>query len=196
MKVKIAITGGIGSGKSMVATILRQKGHSVYSCDEIYKEVICSPSYVERIGKEFPTCVEDGVVNRKTLSNIVFNNPEKLQKLNAISHPLIMETLNAYMDHDENEIVFAEVPLLFENGFEKTFDKVLVVQRDRAQRIQSILARDNLSEREAINRMNTQFGYDTSEGQSYIQKIGAYEIFNNSTVEDLEMKIENFLTQL
>ena len=196
MKVKIAITGGIGSGKSMVAAILRQKGHSVYSCDEIYKEVICSSSYVESVAKEFPTCVENGIVNRKALSDIVFNNPAKLNKLNAIAHPLIMKKLNTYMRHDVHEFVFAEVPLLFENGFEKDFEKVLVVQRDKAQRIQSVLSRDNLSENEALKRMNAQFGYDTLEGRAYIQKIGAYEIFNNSTIEDLEVQIEKFLTQL
>ena len=196
MKAKIAITGGIGSGKSMAAAILRQKGYSVYSCDEIYKEVICSPSYVEKVGKEFPTCIENGRVSRKILSSIVFNDPAKLNKLNAIAHPLIMEKLNAYVEQDVNEIVFAEVPLLFESGLEKDFNKILVVQRDRTQRIQSILLRDGLSKTDAINRMNAQFGYDTIEGQSYIQKIGAYEIFNNSTIESLEIEIDKFLTQI
>ena len=196
MKVKIAITGGIGSGKSMAATILREKSYSVYSCDEIYKQVILSPAYVERIEKEFPACIEKGVVNRKILSNIVFNNPEKLEKLNAIAHPLIMEKLNDLMNHDANEIVFAEVPLLFESGLENKFDKVLVVQRDKTERIKSVLMRDGLSEEEALNRINAQFAYDTIEGQAYIQNIGAYVIYNNSTIEALKAQIDHFLSNL
>ncbi len=196
MKAKIAITGGIGSGKSMAATILREKGYSVYSCDEIYKEVIHSPIYIEKVGNEFPVCIENGVVNRKILSNIVFNNPAKLEKLNAIAHPLIMEKLNNLMNNDANEIIFAEVPLLFESGLEKDFDKILVVQRDKAERVKSVLLRDNLSEKETLDRMNTQFGYDTIEGQAYIQNIGAYVIYNNSTIEALKAQIDHFLSNL
>ena len=82
MKQKIAITGGIGSGKSIVAKILREKGYTVYSCDEIYKEVIISPTYIQQVGKEFPSCIEKGEINRKLLAAIVFNNSQKLNRLN------------------------------------------------------------------------------------------------------------------
>ena len=91
MKKKIAITGGIGSGKSEAIKIIKELGFPVFSCDEIYKEIIFSKEYVQRIEENFPTCVKNGIIDRKELSAIVFANREKRDLLNSLSHPLIME---------------------------------------------------------------------------------------------------------
>ena len=196
MKQKIAITGGIGSGKSIVAKILREKGYTVYSCDEIYKEVIISPTYIQQVGKEFPSCIEKGEINRKLLAAIVFNNSQKLNQLNQIAHPLIMEKLNAYMDNSNDSIVFAEVPLLFECGYEHLFEKILVVQRRKEDRVNAVAARDALSKEDILARMDAQFPYDTEEGENHIKKIHAYQIFNNDTTDCLKAKINEFLNTL
>lgn len=196
MKQKIAITGGIGSGKSIVGKILQEKGFTVYSCDEIYKDVVKTHEYIAQITKTFPSCIANGAIDRKKLALIVFNNPQKLDKLNQITHPLIMEQLNSYIDACKDSIVFAEVPLLFECGYEHTFDKILVVQRIRKNRVAAVVARDALSEQEILARINTQFPYDTQEGQAYIQKIHAHQIFNNNTIESVKLQINDFLATL
>ena len=128
-KIKVAITGGIGSGKSTALSYLKELGYPVFSCDEIYKEVISSKEYIDKIKEFFPEAVTHGCIERKILSEIVFNDPEKRALLNGISHPLIMQKLYEQMDTSENELVFAEVPLLFEGGFENEFDHVIVILR-------------------------------------------------------------------
>ena len=76
MKIKVAVTGGIGSGKSTVLAILKDMGYSVYSCDEIYKNLIRRKDYVAEIEKRFG-CVKDGHIQLDELSEKVFSNPEK-----------------------------------------------------------------------------------------------------------------------
>lgn len=196
MKQKIAITGGIGSGKSLVGKILREKGFAVYSCDEVYKEVILSPNYVEQVSKEFSSCIENGKINRKLLANAVFNDSQKLNKLNEIAHPHIMKKLNEHMNNCKDSIVFAEVPLLFECGYEHMFDKILVVQRTRKNRIAAVASRDFLSEEEILSRINAQFPYDTPKGENYINELNAYQIFNNDTIENLKSQINAFLDEI
>lgn len=196
MKQKIAITGGIGSGKSLVGKILREEGFTVYSCDDINKEVLISPEYVEQVEREFPSCIQGGKINRKLLAAIVFNDSRKLDKLNRIAHPRIMQKLNNYMEEDKASIVFAEVPLLFECGYESAFDKILVVQRTRKARVSAVAARDSLNEEEILSRIDTQFPYDTQEGEKYIKKINAYQIFNNGTIDNLKAQISAFLNTL
>ena len=74
MGKKIAVTGGIGSGKSTVLTLLKNLGYPVFSCDEIYREITESQAYVKEIETLFPSCVENGTINRKALAEIVFND--------------------------------------------------------------------------------------------------------------------------
>ena len=71
---KIAITGGIGSGKSTVARIIKERGFPVFSCDEIYKDVIKSAEYIEKIAQIFPNAVKNNIIDRQTLAKIVFSD--------------------------------------------------------------------------------------------------------------------------
>jgi dephospho-CoA kinase len=114
MGKKIAITGGIGSGKSTVSNILKVKGYPVYSCDEIYAELVNSKIYIDEIKKVFPTAVKQGKIDKKCLAEIIFSDKQERTRLNEIAHPLIMQTLLARMNESDSQIVFAEVPLLLE----------------------------------------------------------------------------------
>ena len=159
-KMKIAICGGIGSGKSTVASVLRELGYPVFSCDEIYTEIINSAQYIEKIAQAFEGVVIDGKIDRAKLAEQVFGDNEKLQKLNAIAHPLIMQSLREQMDNADGVSV-AEVPLLLERGFQDEFDKVIVVVRDKEERIRSVQLRDGENRENIEKRISAQFDYDT-----------------------------------
>ena len=192
MKVRVAVTGGIGSGKSSVLAILREFGYSVFSCDEIYKNLIRSKEYVALIDRRFG-CVEDGRIQTDKLSALVFNNPKKRKELNELAHPLIMQSLLSSMDAAHGDMVFAEVPLLFEGGFEKYFDKILVLMRDKELRVASVVHRDALTEEQILARINAQIDYDCDEMQSKLERIGAYIISNDGDFTSLQNQVDEFL---
>ena len=188
MKKLIAITGGIGSGKSSAAQFLLEMGYPVFSCDEIYREVILSSSYIQKIASLFPECVVDGNIDKKILAKIVFSDEEKLALLNGIAHPLIMDALFKKMQACKEDIVFAEVPLLFEGNYENKFDSVIVIIRDIEMRIRSIMVRDGITKEEALNRIAVQFDYENSNGR--FKNCNAILIENNGTIEELKIKIQ------
>ncbi len=195
-KTKVAITGGIGSGKSKVLQIVAELGYSFFSCDEIYKSVIESPEYIQKIQVEFPACVINEKIDRRKLAEIVFSNEKNREILNSIAHPLIMNALFAQMNASATNVTFAEVPLLFEGNYEKNFDYVIVVQRAKNERIKAIKNRDGLSEAEIGNRMKTQIDYDSENMNSRLQKNNIFIVENNDTIEQLKTKILNILSKI
>lgn len=196
MSKKIAITGGIGSGKSMVLQILREKGYPTFSCDEIYKEVIATPAYIKKIKNRFPSCVENDIINRQKLSQIVFNDKKALQDLNAISHPMIMEKLQYEMSLIEDEICFAEVPLLLEGNYEKDFHETIFVKRNLKDRIQAVMLRDSIDEQNVLDKIKTQFDPDSAEGQKRLNKLNIHILDNNCPKETLINRLENLIKLL
>ena len=188
MKKMIAITGGIGSGKSSVLHYLSEMGYPIFSCDQIYREVIRTPAYIHKISEAFPTCIINNTIDRKRLGEIVFNDTDKLSLLNSIAHPLIMESLFSKMKDCKQEVAFAEVPLLFEGNYEKHFDGVIVVCRNIEERIRSIVQRDKITKDESLQRISSQFDYDNAENR--FKKCNAISIDNNGSVEELQAKIK------
>lgn len=190
MAKKIAITGGIGSGKSTVVSILREWGYTVFSCDEIYADVIKSSAYVARVKEIFPCVVESGSINKKILSDVVFSDSKKREKLSEIAHPMIMERLEKEMNETKAPIVFAEVPLLFECGFEKRFDGILVVNRELNDRIRSIEKRNGLSEADIIKRIAAQFDYRKLISEPIYQQDVIHFLTNDDSLENLKKKLK------
>lgn len=189
MKKKIAITGGIGSGKSAVLHIFEEMGYPTFSCDEIYRDVIQSPSYIQKISEVFPECILEGKIDRKLLAQLVFQNEEKLAILNAIAHPLIMERLSQNMDNCNGDTVFAEVPLLFEGNYENLFDKVFVVLRNKEARIQSVIQRDQISEQSVKNRINSQFDFEDPKNEIRLKNCNVIFIKNQGDLSALKNQI-------
>ncbi|MDE6597362.1 MAG: dephospho-CoA kinase [Clostridia bacterium] len=185
--LKVAITGGIGSGKSVVASIIAEQGYNVVSCDEIYKNLLQDKNFLKVLSAEF-ACVLDGVLDRKKLSKIVFNDAEKLKKLNYLTHPVIMQTALSKMQGDG--INFCEVPLLFEGGYEKLFDKVIVVLRDTAARINSVAVRDNIDVSAVEKRISNQIDYDNYDFTNY------YVLHNNGSIDKLRVDTFQILKNL
>lgn len=159
MPNKIAVTGGIGSGKSAVCRILKERGYPVFSCDEINRTLLSEKSYLDGLCALFPACVKDGKLNKAALSALVFSDKEALKTLNAYAHPRIAERLRRDMEGAE-KTCFAEVPLLFESGMTKRFDGAIVVLRNKEERIRAVVTRDGLTAEQAEARMKQQFDYD------------------------------------
>jgi len=185
---KIAVTGGIGSGKSAFCNILREKGYPVFSCDEIYRDLWQSATYREGLLRLFPDCATHGEIDKKLLSETVFHDRERLQKLNAYAHPKVMEKLFSAMQGEG--LLFAEVPLLFEGGFEELFDGVIAIKRADETRKRAVALRDGLSEEEITARMSNQF-----DPAKYGEK-GCIIIENNGSLSDLSQKAEEAIAKL
>ena len=112
-KLKIAITGGIGSGKSTAIAHIKELGYPVFSSDEIYRDILRSKAYIQKIRSVFPEVVKEVEIDRKALASVVFSNDQAREQLNSIAHPMIMEKLLSEMNSTNSSLVFAEVPLLF-----------------------------------------------------------------------------------
>lgn len=195
MKKKIAITGGIGSGKSTVCKCLSEMGYSIFSCDKIYNELIFEPSYISKIEKAFPNVVVHNQIDKTRLASIIFSSDTAREKLNSIAHPLIMERLHNLMDSVTEDTVFAEVPLLFERGYEQNFDKIIVVMRNLEQRIQATSLRDNITASQAMAKIQAQYDYAKDEKQ-LLKNVNVHILDNNGNLSSLKNQLLNILENI
>lgn len=161
---KVAITGGIGSGKSTVSSILREMGYVVFDCDEISRQVACSVEVLEKIKKEFGSkFVVGNQLQRKKLAEFVFADAQRTKRLNEIMHPPVISELKRRLEECGEKIVFAEVPLLFETGMDKMFDNIWIVVADENERINRVQKRDSLDEKSIKDRIKNQTDYEKSQ---------------------------------
>ena len=195
MVKKIAITGGIGSGKSAVLKILNEEGFPTFSCDEIYKEILFDKEYIRLISLTFPTAVKNDNIDKKVLAEIVFSDKNKREELDSIAHPMIMKKLFEKISQIDNGIVFVEVPLLFECGYTNMFDGVIVVQRSSEERIQSVMKRDGLDEGSVLARMNAQFDYSIFD-ENYNADKNIRILYNDQSIEKLKENIKNIIIKI
>ena len=187
---KIAVTGGIGSGKSTVMKIIAGKGYHIFSCDEIYSQLTSDSDFLNILRHSFGDILNsDGTLDRKKLSEIVFNNPAKLAELDKITHPAIYKEMFRMAD-EAGGICFCEVPLLFESGAESLFDGVIIVMRNEEQRIKSVTARDKLPEQDVKKRISNQFDYNSAVFAMY------YVIHNNGDLSELEWQTEKIIKKI
>ena len=194
--MKIAVTGGIGSGKSKVVQLIGELGYPTFSCDEIYKEIANRGEYITRIAEVFPASIENGVLDRRKLSEIVFSDEKRRAQLNNIAHPLIMKKLFEQMEAYNDSLTFAEVPLLFEGRYENQFDFVIIVQRNLEERISAIKLRDGLSDEEIADRIKAQFDYNSLSIKNDFFKNNFFILENNSTIEELKKQLNKIIEHL
>lgn len=159
----VGLTGGIGSGKTTIAKMFHELGVSIYIADIEAKKLmntseVIKKELIETFGKE--TYI-DGELNRSYLSNIVFNNPEELKKINTIVHPRVGQHFEDWYDERRNEkYVIKEVAILFENDSYKQCDKIITVVAPIEERFRRILKRDHTTREAVQNRMNNQWSDD------------------------------------
>ncbi|MCW5959525.1 MAG: dephospho-CoA kinase [Pyrinomonadaceae bacterium] len=161
--LKIGLTGSIAVGKSFVLGVFRELGAFVLDADETAREVVMPGTVglvqiVEEFGAQVLT--ESGELDRPKLGAIVFSDEQKRQRLNAIVHPLVYNKQNEWLAEceleDPNGIAVVDAALMIESGGYKRFDKLIVVWCDADIQLKRLMLRNNLSETEALKRINAQ----------------------------------------
>ena len=137
--MKIAIIGGIGSGKSEAANIIKDMGYNVFDADKIYKEISERKDYLDLVEATWPGAVKDGALDRAYLGKIVFSKKAELDKLNAIAHPLVKEEIEKLSQGLDT--VYVEVPVFVGSILQDYFDKVILVESEVKFRISRIIKR-------------------------------------------------------
>lgn len=195
----IGITGGIATGKSTVTEYIQDKGYKVIDADKIAKSLMVkgSSSYkktVEYFGKDI--LKKNGEIDRKVLGDKVFSNPKLLKVLNSLTHPFIFEEIKrqleeAYLD----DIIFLDIPLLFEEydnilKYGIHFDEIWLVFADRDTQIKRLMKRNDLTKKEAIERIDAQIDMDWKKGKA------TRIIYNLHSIENLKKDINLLLENL
>lgn len=186
----IAVTGGAGSGKSLVCKRFRDLGAAVIDCDELAREAVAPGSSAYRqivayFGKSV-VCA-DGALNRRQLRRKIVSDHDARSVLNGIIHPEIIRLMQARMARAEaagKEIIVVEVPLLFELGLEDRFDAVIVVSVSSEVQLQRLAARDNISLDQARALAATQMP------DAQKRRKAMFLIENNGSIEDLTRTVD------
>ena len=159
--LKVGLTGGIGSGKTVVANIFRQLGVPVYDADNegrllTESNVAVKEEIRNAFGNEFFN--SDDSLNRTALAKIVFNDKEKLAALNAIIHPAVKEHFENWFKQNQNaKYIIKEAAILFESGSNTGLDRIISVTAPEETRISRVVARDNSSKEKILAVMKNQW---------------------------------------
>lgn len=191
----LGLTGGIGSGKSTVSKIFLSMGIKVFDADLIAKDILeteqVKEEIKEKLGKEFIN-LKSNSVDKELLKKEVFNNSKKLNILNGIVHPRVVDIyIKKYLEFKgKKEIVIFDVPLLFEVNLERYCDKVIVVDIDLKVQIERIKNRDNID----VALINKIIAAQMSREERNIKADILIE--NNGSLEELKQKIEKIIKDI
>ncbi len=142
----VAITGSIGCGKTTISNILRKQGFIVNDIDGWCRELYYRDDFLEVIKKHFPESFIDNKFNKRVLRNLVFDDVKKLRVLESIIHPyLTKRLLDSVYDYSGEEIIFTDVALLYEMGWDIYFDFVVLADVDYDTQKQRVMQRDGIS---------------------------------------------------
>lgn len=187
----IGLTGGIGSGKTTISKWFEAENIPVYIADNEAKKIMLLPETINRITATFgEEIVENGKIQTKELSKIVFNNPEKLNQLNQIIHPLVKKHFENWLkSKHQYPFIIKEVAILFESGSYQYCDKIITISTNEDSRISRVMQRDNCSKQEVLDRIKNQW---TDE-----QRIAKSDyIIENNTLETAKQQFLAVLKKL
>jgi dephospho-CoA kinase len=165
--LNVGLTGGIATGKSMVVKLLADKGARIIDFDHLtrYVQEPGQPAWNELVslfGREI--IKDDQTINRRKLGEIVFQDPQKLARLNAIVHPLIFQEwrrrLAVLRESNCGGIVISDIPLLIETGEQKDFDLIILVYAPPWQQLERLRIRNGYNAEEARQRLSSQLPID------------------------------------
>ena len=155
----IGLTGGIGSGKTMVANYIKSLGIPVYIADDEARELMKSEKIIQEISSKFGSEIfENGILNRQKLAELVFNNPQELEKLNHIVHPAVKNHFENWVTkHEHHSLVVKEAAILFESGSYKDCDVIITVTAPLEIRLQRVTTRDKTNKESVLKRIKSQW---------------------------------------
>ena len=187
--LKVGLTGSIGSGKSTAAQLLKALGASLIDSDALAREAAQDPDVLTEIARKLGgDLIKDGQLERAKTAERVFNDPAALETLNGIIHPWVRRESSRRVAELEAapappEVIILDIPLLFENGLEKTLDAVVVVDAPLELRLERVVRRSGLSEAEARARDSAQMPLADKVKRS------DYVIQNDGTLDALDTEV-------
>ena len=161
--IKLAITGGIGSGKSVVSHIMEIMGVPVYDCDRRAKELMVTDVHIVKgltrmFGRECYN--EDGTLNRSYVASRIFTDDDNIKRVNALVHPIVKKDFERWAASMTVPVVAVETAVLYESGIIESVDKVLVVWADKETCIRRTIKRSGMSRNQVVSRMQKQMSSD------------------------------------
>lgn len=189
---RVAITGGIATGKSVILQKLMFDHYVIYSSDAIAHDVLNNEAKDEVINSFGSFILNDkNLIDRKVLSNIVFNDKDKLNRLNAIIHPYVRKRIEGIMENNPHlDIIFFEIPLLFESHMEDMFDVTINIYCDVDTQIKRIVARDNKTIEDALKIIASQMPTIKR------NELATYTLYNNGKLEDTYKEIDRIVKEI
>lgn len=194
MALTIGLTGGIASGKSTVANMLKEWNISVVDADRIAREVVnvgeeAYVRIVETFGKDI--LQENGEIDRAKLGTLIFQDEEKRKQLNAIVHPAVRKKMLDERDEilKKKPVVVLDIPLLFESNLTHFVDKIIVVYVDDATQLERLMKRNGFSQEDALARIRSQM--PLSEKKAYADAV----IDNNGTIDQTRQQLLTILSE-
>lgn len=190
------MTGGIGSGKTLVCRRLAEKGLVVVSTDELSRRAVAPGTEAHaQIAEHFGNRVlmEDQSIDRPALRRIISADPEAKKALESFVHPEVLRQMVQIIDDASQKgepLVVVEVPLLFESGFHAWFDRVILVSVTSERRIERIMARDSVAREDALAMMKIQMPEQEK------RKRADFVIDNNGTETETLLSVDRLYEQL
>jgi dephospho-CoA kinase len=185
-KLKIAVTGSIGSGKSSLCRMIEEKGYPVIRADDISKEILGNDKKVKEevesiFGKE--SFINDQV-NKKFLAEKIFNDQKNVLKINSILHPHVIKKIDELINEAlaKNDLVFVEAALIYEASMEDMFDYVVLITADKETRMKRKISFGDLTEEDFIKRNANQIPDEEK------KKAADFVLGNNGSIKELESK--------
>ncbi len=194
--LKVAVTGGAGSGKTTVVRMFKELGAQVLDADEVAREVVAvgAPAWEElrrTWGPEF--FKEDGSLDRARVAQRVFSDPEARRRLNDLIHPQVALKIKERLQALEKQgapLVVVEVPLLFEAGLQRAYERIVVVFADPNDQVSRLEARDHRPEGEIAGILKAQWPLKEKLAQA------DYVVDNRGTLSDTRLQVKNIWREL
>ena len=190
--MNIGITGSIACGKSTVSDYLKEKGYTIIDADKLGHVALTSEDVKRRLSETFgANILVNNEISREVLGKLVFGNDNNLKKLNNIIHPKIKELILKLQEEHENEdMVFLDIALLYEANFVDLVEKVAVVYVDEDIQLKRLMIRNSLSKGEALKRIESQMSPQEK------ASLGDFVINNSYRKEDTFQQIDEILEKL
>ena len=196
MTKTIAITGGIGSGKSTFCSKLKEKGFKIHSSDEQVAKIYKNPekkfiTYLRTIG--LSKSISKKNIDKKIISKIIFENKQIRKKLELYIFKIVRKKRSDFIKQEKQKktrLIFIDIPLLFENNLEKQFNKVISIIASKRVRLKRLKKTRKMTENQFKNITRSQ----TSD--VIRKKKSDYVIYNNSTLKDYKIKINKLINKL